>query len=167
MSLDKSGFYLPLRASFSRRLVARGSRAETHEARLNHAEVPRRSRAHAPPPASASARMSPNLLPTGATAKRSAAEWALRGSWVGKKLGAPAAKCGRGCTASGGTGSHWPPGYATPPPNPPLCAPRLHFFFCKQAVDGRRVGGWAARTFPPVAPTDCSPAAAGTCLRYK
>ena len=97
------------------------SRDARLEARLNHAEVPRRSRAHVPPPAPASARMSPNLLPTGATAKRSAAEWALRGSWVGKKLGAPAAKCGRGCTASGGTSSYWPPGYATPPPNPPLC----------------------------------------------
>ena len=126
LSGDTSGFYLPLRASFSRRLdvawhcVAAEQRRHL-EARLNHAGVPRRSRAHVPPPASASARMSPNLLPTGATAKRSAAEWALRGSWVGKKLGAPAAKCGRGCTASGGTSSYWPPGYATPPPNPPLC----------------------------------------------
>ena len=93
------------------------------QARLNHmqrcpaARVPMPR--HQPLPLHA---WCPVLLRTGAAGKRRAAEWALRGSWVGKKLGAPA-KCGRGCKASWGTGNHWPPEYASPPPNLP-CAPR-------------------------------------------
>lgn len=112
------------------------------EARLNHAEVPRRSRAHAPPPAPASVRMSPVLLRTGPAS-----------SWVGtqraaggqEKLEAPAANHGRGRMASGGGGQSLAARIRDSAAQP-SAVPCGRTFFCKQRACGGRAMGSTRRS---------------------
>ena len=110
--------YLPLSIvaqvlTASRRgVAAEQSRDARLGARLDHAEVPRRSHATCPATSPRLRTREPRPFARRARGKRTAAQWASNGRRVGRELGAPAADAGAVRTASGWGATE----YATPPP---------------------------------------------------